>query len=123
MPRYKIKTTVDITRSNPSREDTNSVRNGQQLNFNTLLQGIGMRANVEWDNDPQLVEYQDTKEWFWEFETEQVDVFATKDAPVRLIKQDLQGIPVIRNLTETVALEKPIFITSGDNQNIWIKTT
>jgi hypothetical protein len=30
---------------------------------------------------------------------------------------------VIRNLTETVALEKPIFITSGDNQNIWIKTT
>jgi hypothetical protein len=123
MPRYKIKTTVDITRSNPSREDTNSVRNGQQLNFNTLLQGIGMRANVEWDNDPQLVEYQDTKEWFWEFETEQVDVFATKDDPVGLIKQDLQGIPVIRNLTETVALEKPIFITSGDNQNIWIKTT
>ena len=123
MPRYKIKTTVDITRSNPSREDTNSVRNGQQLNFNTLLQGIGMRANVEWDNDPQPVEYQDTKEWFWEFETEQVDVFATKDDPVGLIKQDLQGIPVIRNLTETVALEKPIFITSGDNQNIWIKTT
>lgn len=123
MPRYKIKTTVDITRSNPSREDTNSVRNGQQLNFNTLLQGIGMRANVEWDNDPQLVEYQDTKEWFWEFETEQVDVFATKDDPVGLIKQDLQGIPVIRNLTETATLEKPIFITSGDNQNIWIKTT
>ena len=82
-----------------------------------------MRANVEWDNDPQPVEYQDTKEWFWEFETEQVDVFATKDDPVGLIKQDLQGIPVIRNLTETVALEKPIFITSGDNQNIWIKTT
>ena len=123
MPRYKIKTTVDITRSNPSREDTNSVRNGQQLNFNTLLQGIGMRANVEWDNDPQPVEYQDTKEWFWEFETEQVDVFATKDDPVGLIKQDLQGIPVIRNLTETATLEKPIFITSGDNQNIWIKTT
>lgn len=123
MPRYKIKTTVDITRSNPSREDTNSVRNGQQLNFNTLLQGIGMRANVEWDNDPQPVEYQDTKEWFWEFEAEQVDVFATKDDPVGLIKQDLQGIPVIRNLTETATLEKPIFITSGDNQNIWIKTT
>ena len=123
MPRYKIKTTVDITRSNPSREDTNSVRNGQQLNFNTLLQGIGMRANVEWDNDPQPVEYQDTKEWFWEFEAEQVDVFATKDDPVGLIKQDLQGIPVIRNLTETAALEKPIFITSGDDQNIWIKTT
>jgi hypothetical protein len=122
MPRYKIKTTVDITRSNPGREDTNSVRNGQQLNFNTLLQGIGMRANVEWDNDPQLVEYQNTKEWFWEFEAEQVDVFATKDDPVGLIKQDLQGIPVIRNLTETAALEKPIFITSGDNQNIWIKT-
>jgi hypothetical protein len=122
MPRYKIKTTVDITRSNPSREDTNSVRNGQQLNFNTLLQGIGMRANVEWDNDPQLVEYQDTKEWFWEFEAEQIDVFATKDDSVGLLKQDLQGIPVIRNLTETVALEKPIFITGGDNQNIWIKT-
>ena len=79
MPRYKIKTTVDITRSNPSREDTNSVRNGQQLNFNTLLQGIGMRANVEWDNDPQPVEYQDTKEWFWEFEAGQMDVSATKD--------------------------------------------
>lgn len=123
MPRYKIKTTVDITRSNPSREDTNSVRNGQQLNFNTLLQGIGMRANVEWDNDPQPVEYQDTKEWFWEFEAEQVDVFATKDDPVGLIKQDLQGIPVIRNLTETATLEKPIFIMSGDDQNIWIKTT
>ena len=52
MPRYKIKTTVDITRSNPDRGDPDQIRQAQQSNFNTLLQGIGMRANVEWTYNP-----------------------------------------------------------------------
>lgn len=120
MERYIIRTTVDITRSNPDRADPDQIKQGQQLNFNTLLQGIGMRSNVNWRNDPQIKEDDGNKEWYWEFETEQVDVFLKDQDPVGLLKKDLHGIPIIKNLTNTVAFEKAVFITSGDDQNIWI---
>ena len=121
MPRYAIKTTIDITRSNPTREDPDPIRHAQQNNFNTLVQGIGMRANIEWNSDPQRIEHEGDAEWFWDFETEQVDVFVDGSDVVGLLKKDLNGVPIIRNLTNTERLDKPVFITSGGDQNIWIE--
>jgi hypothetical protein len=52
MPRYQIVTLVDITRTNPTRSETDQHLLAQQANFNTLLQSIGLRSNVEWAVDP-----------------------------------------------------------------------
>ena len=120
MPRYAIKTTVDITRSNPARDDADSVRQGQQSNFNTLIQGIGMRANVSWSTDPYRIVHEGEAEWLWEFETEQIDVFLKDGDPVGLLKEDLDGIPIIGNLSNTTRFDRAVFTASSDRQNIWI---
>lgn len=123
MSKYILNTTVDITRTNPDRDERDSIRLAQQSNFNSLLQGIGMRSNVEWDKDPQRVVEDNKAVWHWEFECERPDVFKKGNDPVGLLLDDLQGIPIMRNLTNTEPLEKPIFITRGDTPNIWIITS
>ena len=120
MARYTIKTTVDITRSNPDRADPDQIKQAQQSNFNALLQGIGMRSNVEWDKDPQRVIEDDTAYWIWEFEAERDDVFLDNGDTTGLLKKDLHGIPFIKNLTETIKFDKCLFLTLNGNQNIWI---
>tara|TARA_E500000081_G_scaffold155085_1_gene194329 strand:+ start:1900 stop:2271 length:372 start_codon:yes stop_codon:yes gene_type:complete len=121
MPRYKIKTTVDITRSNPDRGDPDQIRQAQQSNFNTLLQGIGMRANVEWTYNPSRSMLETEGKiayWLWEFTVEREDVFLSDGDPVGLLKQDLHGVPIIKNLTETETFPKACFII---DKNIWIE--
>jgi hypothetical protein len=53
MARYRIVTLIDITRSQPAREETDQTLLGQQANFNSLLQAIGLRSNVTWLRDPK----------------------------------------------------------------------
>ena len=121
MPRYKIKTTVDITRSNPDRGDPDQIRQGQQSNFNTLLQGIGMRANVEWTYNPSRSMLETDGKiayWLWEFTVEREDIFLSDGDPVGLLKQDLHGVPIIKNLTETETFSKACFLI---DKNIWIE--
>jgi hypothetical protein len=82
MARYKIITFVDITRTNPSRQETNKLKLGQQANFNCLIQAIGLRANVAWEQDPELNTGRlphpmvgKANHWIWEFETERDYLF------------------------------------------------
>ena len=121
MFRYAVKTLVDITRTNPDREEKDTVRLAQQSNFNSLVQGIGMRSNIEWDQDPVREEQDDTAIWHWEFAVERPDTFTKAGNPVALLIEDIHGIPIIKNLTNTDPLDKPVFITSGAEQNIWIE--
>jgi hypothetical protein len=121
MARYKIKTTVDITRSNPDRGDPDQVRQAQQNNFNTLIQAIGMRANIEWIYNPSRSMLETNGKiayWLWEFEVERADVFLSDGDPVALLKQDLNGVPILKNLTETETLSKACFLI---DENIWIE--
>ena len=120
MARYDIKTTVDITRTNPDRADPDQIKQAQQSNFNSLIQGIGMRANVTWSHDPVRIDEDDVAIWNWQFEVERDDVFMEGTDPVGLLKKDLHGIPIIKNLTESVRLDKACFLTINGDQNIWI---
>lgn len=79
-----------------------------------------MRSNVDWTNDPYMIETDGDTEWIWAFEAEQVDVFLKDQDPVGLLKEDLNGVPIIRNLTNTAPLDKPVFLVEGEDQNIWI---
>lgn len=127
MARYQIITLVDITRSQPNRDETDVIKLGQQANFNSLLQAIGLRSNIEWQRDPQhykgrLPDPIEGKAdyWVWEFEVEREDVFLKGDDSVGLLKDDLHGVPIIENLQNTNDFDPAIFQSKGNNINIWI---
>jgi hypothetical protein len=124
MPRYTVITLVDITRTNPNRNETDSVKLSQQANFNSLIQAIGLRSNVEWDCDPIKSEgalplpfdgrgvY-----WTWDFTVEREDVFTANNDPTGLLVTDLHNVPVNVNLEESINIHPPAFQTQGKQQN------
>jgi hypothetical protein len=124
MPRYRITTLIDITRSNPNRSETETLKLNQQANFNSLIQAIGLRANVEWNNDPQSVNGRlpapligKSRYWTWEFDVERDEVFERDGDPVALLVDDLNGVPIISGLEETVEIKPAAFQTKGENIN------
>jgi hypothetical protein len=127
MPRYQIVTLIDITRTNPTRAETDQYLLAQQANFNTLLQSIGLRSNVEWAVDPveslgSLPYPLEGKAnyWTWTFEVERDQVFAKDGNPVGLLLDDLHGVPVIGQLNNSVDIDPAVFQTYGPNTNIWV---
>jgi hypothetical protein len=127
MPRYQIVTLVDITRTNPARSETDQYKLGQQANFNTLLQAIGLRSNVTWDADPTertgVLPYPlngKANHWLWQFEVERDQVFTKDSNPVGLLLEDLHGVPVISQLNNSVDIDPAVFQTQGPKTNIWV---
>jgi hypothetical protein len=127
MPRYQLITLVDITRTNPTRSETDQYKLGQQANFNTLLQSIGLRSNVTWDADPKEVSgilphplNGKATHWVWIFEVERDQVFTKNEDPVGLLLDDLHGVPIIGQLNNSVDIDPPVFQTQGPNSNIWV---
>ena len=128
MPRYRIITLVDITRTYTTRQDTDVKKISQQANFNSLIQAIGMRANPQWITDPQknngrFPEPFEGKGsyWIWEFETEREDVFLSNNDPVGLLKNDIKDVPIIDNLENTALIQPCIFQPSGSGINIFVE--
>lgn len=124
MPRYRITTLVDITRTNAARSEPNELKSSQQANFNSLIQAIGMRSNVDWQSDPEKHEGRlpspwqgKAVYWIWEFDVERDEIFDKDGDPVALLKEDLNGVPIIVGLEESSDLEKPAFITLNGNTN------
>jgi len=127
MPTYEIVTLVDITRTNATRSEKDLLKIKQQANFNSLIQSIGLRSNLDWTSDPKLhtgtLPTDDGKanHWIWKFNVERESVFDKDGDPVGLLKDDLNGVPVVSGLTETIDLDPSVFKTKGDNINTWIK--
>ncbi len=127
MKKYKIITLVDVTRTQPTRAETDRVKLGQQANFNSLIQAIGMRSNVEWTADPKAYEGRlphdidgRARHWIWIFHSERDELFSKGDDPVGLLKDDLHGVPVVNGLNNTADIEPACFMTRGDRINTWI---
>ena len=127
MPRYQLITLVDITRTNPSRVETDQHKIKQQANFNSLLQSIGIRSNVTWDIDPKemsgALPYNlegKANYWLWTFEVERDEVFLKDDDPVGLLLDDLHGVPIIDGLNNSVELIPSVFQTRTSTANIWV---
>ena len=127
MARYKIVTLVDITRSNPDRSCKETKLLGQQANFNSLIQAIGMRSNVEWAADPKVFEGRlphniegKARHWVWIFLCERDEIFLKDNDPVGLLKEDLHGVPVLNKLNNTADIEPSCFLTKGDTINTWV---
>ena len=127
MARYKIITLIDITRSKPARDDTDKIKLGQQANFNSLLQAIGLRSNVEWQRDPKkntgtLPDRIGGKatHWIWEFDCEREEVFLKDENPVGLLVNDLHGVPIVDLLENSADINPAAFQTQGNDINTWV---
>lgn len=127
MSTYKIITFVDITRTRPSRIETDKIKLSQQANFNSLCQAIGLRANFSYQQDPILSTGSlphdiggKAVHWIWQFDTERPDIFFDHDDPVYLLKEDIAGVPIINGLNNSVDIDPAVFQTHGNDQNTWI---
>jgi hypothetical protein len=127
MARYEIITLVDITRHNITRSETDKVKIGQQANFNSLIQAIGLRANIGWHSEPAMKTGTlpnpfkgKATYWTWIFETEREDEFLKDNDPVGFLMHDLHGVPIIDNLRNSADIYPAAFQTTGDNVNTTI---
>ena len=121
MPSYKLITEVDITRTQPNRDNTDTVLRAQQSNFNSLIQGVELRANVMWNIDPErVVDSEGNSTWHWTFFVEQTGVYADQYSPIGLLLEDLNNIPIINHLPTTPNLTHPAFKTKGSDRNTWV---
>ena len=59
--KFKIDTLIDITETNARRQDNDKFAYKQQANFQTLLQTIGLRCNINYDKSPTFNELNITK--------------------------------------------------------------
>lgn len=127
MARYRIVTLIDITRSQPARDSADKIKIGQQANFNSFLQAIGMRSNVEWNHDPlkcygriPVNDHGKATHWIWEFDCEREDVFLKNNDPVALLAEDLHGVPVIPLLENSADISPAAIQTEGNKINTWV---
>jgi len=118
----EIKTLIDITNT-----DVRRINQGTQIeldqfrNWTTLTQCIGMRAIMLYDKDPSS-EVVDVKGmgfgseykgkhrvWTFQFRTDRQNAFLEKADRVGLLRIDLDKIPVIVKLTETINIQQAVF--------------
>ena len=131
----RIQTLIDITNSNIRRINQGSQQQLDQFrNWTTLLQSIGLRAVIDFDRDPTVetvdvkglgfgTNYQGTHQvWTFDFRPDRATAFADKNDPVALLKIDLDKIPIILNLTETINTEQAVFeLVDAKSKNTVVK--
>ena len=127
---YKLYTLVDIThtgqyRNEPGKEN----QRWREQNFNTVLQTLGIRTNVSFNQKPEVFEVGgrtvgfDTDEvirvWRFDFSTERDDILYEADGdPVGYLKQDFHLVPYIAGLDELMEQNYAVFNTSNPGANI-----
>lgn len=127
--RYKLYTLVDITHTKQYRPDKDKdILRWKEQNFNTVVQTIGLRANISFYNVPTIVEIKgsligfDTEDlirvWRFDFETERDHLFEKDNDPVYLLKEDFHLVPYIKGLDELMEQKYAVFVTEGPGKNI-----
>jgi hypothetical protein len=126
---YMIYTTVDITntgqyRSEPGKE----AARWKEQNFQTLLQTIGIRANISYNKPPEQVQIKGTmlgfettnivRAWRFDFYTERDGIFEKNGDTVGCLISDFEGVPYISGLDECMEQNYAVFVTEGPARNI-----
>jgi hypothetical protein len=137
MQRFTLHTLIDITETKMFKHQNGSdMAKNQQQNFITLLQTIGLRVNPSFVRSPVCEEHNlktwhfgseykgNHRVWTFDFEIEYDGAFADQfDNQTGLLVQDLHFVPVISQLSETVALKLAVFdTTSSDYCNTVVYT-
>jgi hypothetical protein len=126
---YKLYTLVDITHTGQYRAELGKeAARWKEQNFNTVLQSLGIRANLSYFENPIMTEVKgsligfDTNEiirvWRFDFGTEREDVYFNDNDPVGFLKEDFELVPYIDGLDELLEQNFAVFVTEGKNKNI-----
>jgi len=126
---YKLYTLVDITRTGQYRSEPGKEHlRWKEQNFNTVLQTLGIRANVTYDNSPSVTEVRgrvvgfDTDEiirvWRFDFSTDRLDLYEKDGDPVGFLKEDFMMVPYISGLDEDMTQKYAVFNTETPGNNI-----
>ena len=123
--KFRIQTLVDITETRARRQSEDKFAYKQEANFQTVLQTIGMRVNIEYENSPTFEEITAAKNpfddkykgkqmlWTFDFNVEYEDALT-----LEMLKDDFDLIPIITGLNETIQLDKALFRATGKDTNI-----
>jgi len=126
---YKLYTLVDITRTKQYRSEPGKEHlRWKEQNFNTVLQTLGIRANVTFDLSPSMVEVAgrligfDTDDiirvWRFDFSTDRDDLYENNGDPVGFLKEDFTLVPYISGLDEAMEQKYAVFNPDDPGKNI-----
>ena len=126
---YKLYTLVDITHTGQNRtEPGKEMLRWKEQNFQTVLQTLGIRANVSYTQSPSMIEVGgrvigfDTDEiikvWRFDFHTDQDSLYKSNDDPVGHLKEDFHLVPYIAGLDEAMTQQYAVFNTANPGKNI-----
>ena len=132
----EIKTLIDVTNTNIRRANQGTtLQHNQFRNWTTLLQCIGLRSIIEYDRDPTVEEininglgfgtqYKGVhRVWTFYFRPDRTDAFSEHNNPVALLNHDLDKIPMITNLSETINVKQSVFeLTDVSLKNTIVKS-
>jgi len=126
---YKLYTLVDIThtrqhRSEPGKEHLR----WKEQNFQTVLQTLGIRANVTFAQAPDVTEVRgslvgfDTDKiirvWRFDFNTDRDDLYESNGDPVKFLVEDFTLVPYISGLDEDMEQQYAVFNPEDPGKNI-----
>jgi hypothetical protein len=132
----EISTLIDITRTGVNRINQGSQQElDQNRNFITLTQCIELRSIVYYDSGPvsETVDIKSLgfgtafkgkhKVWTFRFNTDRAGVYQDQSGDnLVFLVNDLHQVPIIKNLTETINIDKAFFdIKDSQYKNTTIK--
>jgi len=126
---YKLYTLVDITQTGQYRaEYGKDAARWKEQNFSTVIQTLGIRANINYTNKPSPTEVAgrvvgfDTDEiirvWRFDFSTERDYLYENDGDPIGFLKEDFHLVPYIQGLDELLEQQYAVFTTYGKTKNI-----
>lgn len=131
----EIQTLVDISDTKSVRPNQGSqLEQGQYKNFITLKQCLELRSNIFYETSAHL-ETRDIKDlgfgtkykgkqkvWTFRFSPERSGAYELDGDQIGCLLHDLHEVPVIKNLSETINIEKAVFdVVDTAHKNIIIK--
>lgn len=126
-------TLVDITATGAVRGTDDELPRNQQRNWETVVQCMGLRAQPQHIQAPQvqsvdldLLEFGDfysgeQQVWIWTWAVEQTGVYDINEQPLTGLQRDFEQVPIVVGLEETARFMLPIFYPYGTIKNIYFK--
>ena len=135
MQTIEIKTLIDITDTKVARPNQGTtLEHDQYRNFVTLKQCVEIRSIISYDFSPemQVIDIKDLgfgstfkgkhAVWTFRFNTDRSDVYSDGIHELGCLYEDMQGVPIVKKLTETINIEKAIFdLIDASSKNTIIK--
>jgi hypothetical protein len=126
---YKLYTLVDITHTGQNRnEPGKELARLKEQNFQTVLQTLGIRANIHFTQSPAVTTVQgklvgfDTEEilklWRFDFGTDRDLLYEQDGNPVGFLNEDFHLVPYINGLGENMEQKYAVFNTQDPGRNI-----